>query len=116
MFSYRAVFKFDGQRIVCSEKGDEFNKFKEHFAENERGFGYIRLQAGDEMSKRQKFLFITWIGPAVSVIQRAKMSTDKSMMKDIIKVWFFSYYLMICFGNNLFLAEFRSRTTIRDSC
>lgn len=38
------------------------------------------------MSKRQKFLFLTWIGPGVSVIQRAKMSTDKSLMKDIIRV------------------------------
>lgn len=80
-----AVFKFDGQRIVCFAKGDEFDKFKEHFGENERAFGYIRLQTGDEMSKRQKFLFVTWVGPSVSVIQRAKMSTDKSMIKDIIK-------------------------------
>jgi len=80
-----AVFKFDGQRIVCAGKGDVFDKFKEHFGENERAFGYIRLQTGDEMSKRQKFLFVTWVGPAVSVIQRAKMSTDKSMIKDIIK-------------------------------
>ncbi|KAF5291924.1 hypothetical protein FQA39_LY14156 [Lamprigera yunnana] len=80
-----AVFKFDGQRIVCFEKGDEFDKFKENFGENERAFGYIRVQTGDEMSKRQKFLFVTWVGPFVNVIQRAKMSTDKSMIKDIIK-------------------------------
>lgn len=41
---------------------------------------------GDEMSKRRKFLFLTWIGPEVSVIQRAKMSTDKAIMKDVINV------------------------------
>ncbi|KAF5297570.1 hypothetical protein FQR65_LT10001 [Abscondita terminalis] len=80
-----ALFKFDGQRIVCSEKGDDFDKFKDSFGENERVFGYIRVQTGDEMSKRQKFLFVTWVGPSVSVIQRAKMSTDKSMIKEIIK-------------------------------
>lgn len=43
---------------------------------------------GDEMSKRKKFLFITWVGPNVSVINRAKMSTDKSIIKDIISVSF----------------------------
>nr|CAD7207172.1 unnamed protein product [Timema douglasi] len=39
---------------------------------------------GDEMSKRQKFLFLTWVGPSVGVIKRAKMSTDKAMVKEII--------------------------------
>jgi hypothetical protein len=41
---------------------------------------------GDEMSKRQKFLFLTWVGPSVGVIRRAKMSTDKAMVKEIIMV------------------------------
>lgn len=41
---------------------------------------------GDEMSKRKKFLFLTWIGPDVSVIQRAKMSTDKAIIKDVLNV------------------------------
>jgi hypothetical protein len=41
---------------------------------------------GDEMSKRQKFLFLTWVGPSVGVIKRAKMSIDKAMVKDIIVV------------------------------
>lgn len=82
----RAVFKFDGARIVCSATGADFEKFKEEFAENERAFGYIRIQTGDELSKRQKFLFITWVGQLVSVLQRAKMSTDKSVMKNVISV------------------------------
>ena len=38
------------------------------------------------MSKRQKFVFITWVGPNVSVIRRAKMSIDKAMVKSIVKV------------------------------
>lgn len=66
--------------------GSEFEKFKAQFTENERAFGFIRVQVGDELSKRQKFVFITWVGPAVSVIQRAKMSTDKALMKHIISV------------------------------
>jgi hypothetical protein len=38
------------------------------------------------MSKRCKFLFLTWIGCDVGVMQRAKMSTDKSIMKEVISV------------------------------
>ncbi|XP_021916725.1 coactosin-like protein isoform X1 [Zootermopsis nevadensis] len=79
-----AVFKFEDTHIFCSAKGTQFEKFREQFADDERAFGYIRLQMGDEMSKRQKFLFLTWVGPSVGVIKRAKMSTDKAMVKEII--------------------------------
>ncbi|XP_053678956.1 coactosin-like protein [Anopheles nili] len=79
-----AVFKFDGLKIVCSAKGQGFQEFCGEFQNDERAFGYIRIQMGDEMSKRSKFLFLTWIGPEVGVMQRAKMSTDKSIIKDVI--------------------------------
>ncbi|VVC93470.1 coactosin-like protein isoform X1 [Leptidea sinapis] len=79
-----AVFKFDGARIVCAARGSDFTEFRTHFADDERAFGYLRLQMGDEMSKRKKFMFVTWVGPNVSVINRAKMSTDKAIIKDII--------------------------------
>ncbi|XP_047119332.1 coactosin-like protein isoform X1 [Schistocerca piceifrons] len=79
-----AVFKFEGSRIVCSAKGKDFDQFREQFGDEDRAFGYIRIQMGDEMSKRQKFLFVTWVGPSVGVIKRAKMSTDKAVIKDII--------------------------------
>nr|ABF85724.1 IP06047p [Drosophila melanogaster]AOQ12571.1 CG6900-PB [synthetic construct] len=46
--------------------------------------GYIRNQMGDEMSKHKKFIFLTWIGQEVGVIQRAKMSTDKALIKDVL--------------------------------
>ncbi|CAK1543637.1 unnamed protein product [Leptosia nina] len=79
-----AVFKFEGARIICSARGSDFSEFRTHFADDERAFGYLRMQMGDEMSKRKKFLFVTWVGPNVSVINRAKMSTDKAIIKDII--------------------------------
>lgn len=81
-----AIFKFDSTEIICAGKGAGFDDFKSQFADEERAFGYIRIQMGDEMSKRMKFLFITWIGPMVGVMQRAKMSTDKSVIKEVISV------------------------------
>jgi hypothetical protein len=44
------------------------------------------LQTGDERSKRAKFVFLTWVGQSVSVIKKAKMSTDKALIKNIIQV------------------------------
>jgi len=37
------------------------------------------------MSKRAKFALITWVGPNVSALNRAKMSTDKMTVKGVIK-------------------------------
>lgn len=79
-----AVFKFDGAQILCSARGQCFEEFRQQFGDNERAFGYIRIQMGDEMSKRKKFIFLTWIGQDVGVIQRAKMSTDKAIIKDVL--------------------------------
>lgn len=55
-----AIFKFESTEIICAAKGVGFDDFKSQFADEERAFGYIRMQMGDEMSKRMKFLFITW--------------------------------------------------------
>lgn len=79
-----AVFKFEGARIICSARGSDFSEFRTQFSDDDRAFGYLRMQMGDEMSKRKKFMFVTWVGPNVSVINRAKMSTDKAIIKDII--------------------------------
>ena len=38
------------------------------------------------MSKRSKFVLVTWVGPNVSVMKKAKMSTDKALMKEVIQV------------------------------
>ena len=35
------------------------------------------------MSRRKKFAFITWIGPSVSPLKKAKVSTDKAFVKQI---------------------------------
>jgi len=80
-----AVFKFEGNQLKASGTGMEFKDFKASFANDDRGFGYIRINTGDELSKRAKFVFVTWVGPSVSVMKKAKMSTDKALMKDIIQ-------------------------------
>lgn len=52
----------------------------------DRLYGFVRVNTGDEMSKRVKFALITWVGPTVGALNRAKMSTDKMVVKNVIKV------------------------------
>ena len=39
------------------------------------------------MSKRAKFVLLTWIGTNVSALKRAKVSTDKTFVKAVLQVW-----------------------------
>jgi len=78
------VLKYEGPQIVVSAKGEDFGEFKSHFTEEERAFAYLRIQTGDEMSKRSKFLMLTWVPEGVSPIKKAKMSTDKALVKEIL--------------------------------
>ncbi|CAN7991955.1 unnamed protein product [Ixodes hexagonus] len=55
-----------------------------YFPEHARGFVYLRIQLGDETSKRTKFVFITWLTGDVGVLQRARMSSEKAQVKEII--------------------------------
>ena len=55
-------------------------------ADDERGFGFVRVTTGDELSKRAKFVFVMWVGANVSALKRAKMSTDKAVLKQVIQV------------------------------
>lgn len=54
--------------------------------DDSRLFGFVRITTGDAMSKRAKFTLITWIGENISGLQRAKISTDKAMVKEIVQV------------------------------
>ncbi|KAL3184980.1 hypothetical protein MRX96_030869 [Rhipicephalus microplus] len=80
-----ALLTYDGGMIRATSRGEDFETLKKNLAEHERAFIYLRIQAGDEMSKRSKFVFITWLSETVGVLQRARISSDKAAVKEIIK-------------------------------
>jgi len=81
-----AVFKFDeSNRLVVSGTGEDVSVFKGQFGPDDKGFGYVKIQTGDEMSKRSRFVLVTWVGVNISVMKKAKMSTDKLVVKEIIQ-------------------------------
>jgi hypothetical protein len=49
-------------------------------------YGFVRIETGDELSKRAKFALITWVGSSINAVKRAQVSTDKAFVKEVIKV------------------------------
>jgi hypothetical protein len=50
-------------------------EFLTHLKEDQAGFGYLRMQVGnDNLSQRAKFVLVSWCGPQVKVMRKAKLS------------------------------------------
>jgi len=83
-----AILSYDGNTIVLNATGEEFDDFRSRFTDDERLFGFVRLTTGDEpkfKSARAKFVLVTWIGAEVSALKRARVSTDKTLVKSVVK-------------------------------
>jgi len=80
-----AVIKFAENELLVDSTGTDYNEFQSKFTDDERAFGFVRMITGDEMSRRAKFALITWCGSGVAALKRAKMSTDKTLVKNIIQ-------------------------------
>ncbi|XP_059191403.1 coactosin-like protein [Centropristis striata] len=80
-----AVFKYEGSMILPAGQGADYEDFKRMCTDDARLFAFIRITTGDAMSKRAKFTLITWIGDNIGGLQRAKVSTDKSLVKEIVQ-------------------------------
>ena len=59
------------------------DELKEHLNDEFRGFGYLRCITGDDLSKRAKFVFITYCGEKVRLIHRTKLTVHKA---DVLRV------------------------------
>eukprot|EP00056_Hartaetosiga_gracilis_P014433 m.240547 g.240547 ORF g.240547 m.240547 type:complete len:143 (-) comp15409_c0_seq1:31-459(-) len=79
-----ASFKYEGKVIKVSATGTDYNEFLNELNDDERVYGFVRFETGDELSKRAKFALITFVGPNVGVLKKAKVSTDKAFVKEII--------------------------------
>ncbi|XP_006006923.1 coactosin-like protein [Latimeria chalumnae] len=79
------TFIYDGSTIVPGDQGAEYEEFKSKCTDDVRLFGFVRVTTGDAMSKRVKFALITWIGDNISGMAKAKIATDKSLIKDVVQ-------------------------------
>ncbi|XP_030045331.1 coactosin-like protein [Microcaecilia unicolor] len=79
------TFKYSGSTIVPGDQGSEYQEFINTCTDDIRLYAYVRFTTGDAMSKRAKFVLITWIGEDVGGLQRAKIGTDKTLVKEVVQ-------------------------------
>ncbi|CAI8038872.1 Coactosin-like protein [Geodia barretti] len=77
------ALQYDGKKLEVSCTGTDYSELLGLMGDDERVYAYVRFETGDEMSRRAKFAFITWIGPSVSPLKKAKVSTDKAFVKAV---------------------------------
>lgn len=74
---------YQNNKICLDSKGTDFEELISKFGDSDRAYAFLRIVTGDELSKRMKFVLIVWVGPNVTAIKKAKMSTDKASVKKI---------------------------------
>ncbi|KAJ3415504.1 hypothetical protein HDV05_004706 [Chytridiales sp. JEL 0842] len=84
------LLEYAGEKIdelKLSGKGTGgFEEFKKNLKDDQAAFGFVRMIVGnDELSKRAKFLFVTWCGPGVKVMRKAKLSVHIADVKKVLK-------------------------------
>eukprot|EP00037_Helgoeca_nana_P014680 m.137111 g.137111 ORF g.137111 m.137111 type:complete len:142 (+) comp22662_c1_seq1:2560-2985(+) len=80
-----AQFIYDNKDVVVGGVGSDYAELIAKCSPDERWYAFVRIETGDELSKRAKFVFLTWVGESVSAMKKAKMSTDKADIKMVVR-------------------------------
>jgi len=59
------------------------DELKQNLSDDFRGFGYIRVISGDELSRRPKFVLIRYVGKSVSQFKKTKLTVHGG---DVMRV------------------------------
>ncbi|KAJ3039715.1 hypothetical protein HDV00_011947 [Rhizophlyctis rosea] len=77
--------KSDVLRLSTTGTGG-LDEFKARLKDDQPAFGFLRMVIGnDELSKRAKFVLVSWCGPQVKVMRKAKLSVHIADVKSVIK-------------------------------
>jgi len=85
------TYNEDNTQIGVNKVGDDYSQVLEILGGDDgktmRAYIYLRVTTGDEMSKRAKFVLLTWCGSEVGPMQKAKMSLEKTEVKKILAIY-----------------------------
>lgn len=61
---------------------------RERLELGQAAYAYVRMTVGnDDLSQRSKFVLISWCGPEVKVMRRAKMAVHFASVKAVVKAY-----------------------------
>ncbi|KAJ1502192.1 hypothetical protein HMI54_008882 [Coelomomyces lativittatus] len=73
---------------LCSKGSGGLNEFLKELKDDQAGYGYIRMMVGnDSLSKRSKFVLVSWVGEQVKVMRKAKVSVHLADVKKVLSVY-----------------------------
>ncbi|KAI0244856.1 hypothetical protein L0F63_000809, partial [Massospora cicadina] len=65
---------------------DGLSGFKKALSPDEAGFGFLRISLkNDEYSERIKFVFVSYCGPQVKVMRKAKLGIQKAQVQVVVR-------------------------------
>jgi len=72
-------------KLKLTRKGKEFEELFEYLGGKDMIFVYAKIITGDEVSRRDKFVLITWVGPEVSAVKKGKMLLPRAEIDQIFE-------------------------------
>ncbi|KNE63357.1 hypothetical protein AMAG_08494 [Allomyces macrogynus ATCC 38327] len=77
----------DKLQVAGKGKGG-LTEFVTKLKDDQAGFGYVRVTVGnDQLSQRAKFVLVSWCGPNVKVMRKAKLSVHIAEVKQTLPVF-----------------------------
>ena len=78
---------YEGNNKIVSQGSGTggLNELVGNLADDQVQYGYFSVVTGDSESRRTKFVLLTWIGPNVGALKKARTSVHKSSVKEIFR-------------------------------
>jgi hypothetical protein len=93
----RVIFKWEQNSLSSQAYGSaDFDKMKSRLDDSAVMFVYMRIPIGAE--RRNKFVFIRWVGENVRPVQRARAFDDAKRVTERIKVRLEMLHIFILYG------------------
>ncbi|BGP55441.1 hypothetical protein JCM8202v2_003044 [Rhodotorula sphaerocarpa] len=74
--------------VHLKDRFEGLDELKSKFKNDHASFAYIRVKySNDAESVREKFVLITWIGPEVRVMRKAKLSVHATDVKKVLAAY-----------------------------
>lgn len=71
---------------VKASGSDGLPGFKKALSPDQAGFGFLRIPLrNDEYSERIKFVFVSYCGPRVKVMRKAKLGIQKAQVQTVLR-------------------------------
>eukprot|EP00013_Stygamoeba_regulata_P021155 CAMPEP_0177656632 /NCGR_PEP_ID=MMETSP0447-20121125/15688_1 /TAXON_ID=0 /ORGANISM="Stygamoeba regulata, Strain BSH-02190019" /LENGTH=143 /DNA_ID=CAMNT_0019160799 /DNA_START=60 /DNA_END=491 /DNA_ORIENTATION=- len=81
------LFGYEGNnKIVHQGQGSGgLSELVAQLKDDQVQYGFFNIITGDSESRRTKFVLLTWIGPGVGALKKARTSVHKASVKEICR-------------------------------